>query len=76
MGSLFNPQVYNSTTYVDQLAVQLGLYQDRLTGETAGAQLGTARTTSLSFRGRFVLLATCFGPLRRFNLAHPWNVEV
>jgi hypothetical protein len=23
-----------------------------------------------------LLLATCFGPLRRFNLAHPWNVEV
>jgi hypothetical protein len=22
-----------------------------------------------------LLLATCFGPLRRFNLAHPWNVE-
>ncbi len=23
-----------------------------------------------------LLLATCFGPLRRFNLAHPWNVDV
>ena len=43
MGSLFNPQVYNSTTYVDQLAVQLGLYQDRLTGETAGAHWNCAR---------------------------------
>src|SRR5665213_3199117 len=27
-------------------------------------------------REGIVLLATCFGPLRRFNLAHPWNVEV
>ena len=35
MGSLFNPQTYNSTTYADQLAVQLGLYQDRLSGEKA-----------------------------------------
>ena len=26
--------------------------------------------------GSKVLLATCFGPLRRFNLAHPWNVDV
>ncbi len=25
---------------------------------------------------RVLRLATCFGPLRRFNLAHPWNVEV
>jgi len=23
-----------------------------------------------------LLLATCFGPLRRFVLAHPWNVDV
>lgn len=35
MGSLFNPQAFNSTTYSDQLALQLGLYQDRLTGESA-----------------------------------------
>lgn len=39
MGSLFNLQQYNSTSYVDQLAIQLGLFQDRLTGESATAFL-------------------------------------
>lgn len=39
MGSLFNPQAYNSTTYADQLALQLGLYGDRLTGQTADSFL-------------------------------------
>jgi hypothetical protein len=29
-----------------------------------------------TLRAHPLCLATCFGPLRRFNLAHPWNVEV
>jgi hypothetical protein len=50
MGSLFNPQVYNSTTYADQLAIQLGLYQDRLTGETADAFLDRLYSAAASRR--------------------------
>lgn len=50
MGQLFNPQVYNSTTYADQLAIQLGLYQDRLTGETADAFLDRLYSAAASRR--------------------------
>jgi hypothetical protein len=35
MGSFFNPLTFNSTTYVDALAIQLGLFQDRMVGETS-----------------------------------------
>jgi len=38
VGSL-SLQLYNSTTYADQLAIQLGLFQDRLTGEPSTAFL-------------------------------------
>ncbi len=48
MGSLFNPQAYNSTTYVDQLSILLGLYQDRLPGNTAAQQLGESASAFLS----------------------------
>ncbi len=32
---MFNLQLVNSTTYADQLAVQLGMFQDRMVGETS-----------------------------------------
>ena len=47
MASLFNPIAYNSTTYVDQLSILLGLYQDRLPGNTAAQQLGESASEFL-----------------------------
>jgi len=39
MASSFNLQPFNATTYVDQLALQLGLYQQRLPEENAASFL-------------------------------------
>ena len=39
MASSFNLQPFNATTYVDQLALQLGLYQQRLSEENAASFL-------------------------------------
>jgi hypothetical protein len=50
MGSIFNLQVANSSTYADQLAIQLGLFQDRLAGETADHFLDRLYSSAYSRR--------------------------
>jgi hypothetical protein len=73
---------YTDDEMLDQLRnlfTRYGTLSGVLIDESEGMPSSSAyrsRFSSLARAYTLVLLATCFGPLRRFVLAHPWNVDV